>query len=159
KGDMTFDGSNASQDFPGQVNNRTLVFDYDADANLVRFSMPAIGGTPNGNDFATGTTTRYQYITNANRGGPTQTQWHALTQDQKDHLLHKLTRTWYPNEVGANAGTNPPTAKAAEVLTYQTDPTDPFFGFVTSYTISGPNVNQVPSGGTITYAYTDLNPD
>jgi hypothetical protein len=43
-------------------------------------------------------------------------------------------------------------------ITFETDRTRPFFGFAVGYTLGGTNGNGVPSGGTIHYVYTDLNP-
>lgn len=151
KGDMDFDGSPDSEDFPGQINNRTLFFDYDSEGNLVRCSGPAVANTPNGNDFPNGKTYRYQYITTADLPG-------GLTPDEQDRLLHKLTRIWYPNEVGNNPNANPPDDKARETIKYIEDSTDPFFGFANSYTVGGTNATKVTAGGTIMYKYTDLNP-
>jgi len=172
KGNMDFD-ANEEPDFPGQFANRELFFDYDDEGNLVQCSRPKVGGTPNGNDFANGRTVRYQYIKLADL--PTLVpNWSGLTTAQQDlveqYLLHKITHVWYPNEVRENAGATPPDSEAAEVLTYDTSPVfDPptsnileqgtFLGFVTSYTVGGTNGNGVPSGGTIRYTYTDLNPD
>jgi RHS repeat-associated protein len=161
KGDMDFSGNNLQQDFPGQINNRTLTFDYDAEGNLVRFSAPAVGGTPTGNNFATGETYRYQYITQTDLPSLVP-NWSTLTTAQQDaarvRLLHKVTDIWYPNEVGNSPAVNPPVPQAAEVITYDTDSTSDFFGFATSWKVGGSNGNNVDSGGTTTYTYTDLNP-
>ncbi|MBA3708813.1 MAG: hypothetical protein H0W83_08355, partial [Planctomycetes bacterium] len=159
KDNMTFAGSpTQAQDFSGQTRNRTIVLDYDAESNLVRCSQPVVSATPNGNDFPNGPTTRYAYTTTANRAGLTTTQWNALTTEQQNRLLHKLTQIWYPNEVGSTPGTDPATSDAAEAVTYQTDASNAFLGYVTAFTTGGTNGNGVPSGGTITYAYTDLRP-
>ena len=66
------------QDFPGQVPNRTLVFDYDSEGNLVRCSGPAVAATPQGNDFPNGKTYRYKYITESDLPGLV-TGWNTLT--------------------------------------------------------------------------------
>ncbi|MCI0540967.1 MAG: hypothetical protein L0Z50_37680 [Verrucomicrobiales bacterium] len=130
---------------------RKLNFDYDGEGNLVRVSRPAVIGTPNGNNFPSGKTFRYKYITTADLPG-------VLTQEQRDRLLHKLTHIWHPNEVRNNPTANPADSLAAERLTYETDPGNPFFGFATAYTVGGLNANGVPAGGIIRYTYTDLNP-
>src|SRR5262249_22523296 len=114
-----------------QFNNRTLVFDYDAQGNLVRASLPAVGGTPTGNDFVSGKTFRYRYDAN-----------------------HQLTHIWHPNEVRNTVNSNPPDTSAAEIVEYYPD--GDFAGMVHYYTVGGTNGNGVPSGGTITYDYTDL---
>jgi len=44
-------------DFTG----RMLQFTYDGDGNLTSETSPAVTGTPNGNDFPFGKTTRYTY--------------------------------------------------------------------------------------------------
>lgn len=165
KGNMDFAGLAESEDFAFQANNRTLTYDYDSEANLVRASLPAVGrdasnpSTPNANDFLNHKTTRYQYTTNVNRAGLPPKEWDALSEKHQGQLLHKLTHIWYPNEVKGNPTTNPPLTEAAEVISYISDSSSPFFGFVSTYTIGGTNANGVPSGGTIRYTYTDLNPD
>jgi RHS repeat-associated protein len=159
KGDMDFSGHNQQQDFPGQVNNRTLTFDYDEEGNLVRYSAPAVGGTPNGNNFTTGETYRYQYVTNANRGGLMQSDWdHIVQLHQQNVLLHKLTDIWYPNEVQNAPTVNPPVTQAAETIGYDTNPASEFFGFATSWTVGATNGNGVAAGGTTMYSYTDMHP-
>lgn len=161
KGNMDFEGDAESEDFPGQVNNRTLVFDYDQEGNLVRCSRPAIAATPQGNDFSVGKTKRYAYITEADL--PLLVPgWDDLSEEEHDEVrersLHKVTHIWDPNEVRDAVDGNPPDEDAVEIITYETDPSDAFFGFVTTYTVGGTNGNSVPSGGTIEYTWTDLNP-
>jgi len=43
---------------------RTVAYAYDAAGNLVSATTPAVTGTPNGNDFPAGKTTRYTYDSN-----------------------------------------------------------------------------------------------
>jgi RHS repeat-associated protein len=167
KGNMDFTGA-TQPDFTGQDTNRRLVFDYDAEGNLVKLRSPIVTGTPNGNDFPNGKTFRYRYYTGTQHPNFTQTQWDALTQAQKDRLLHKLTHIWDPNEVRNSPDTDPAETEAAQVLGYETNTSAAFFGFVKSYQVgdidaSGSPItpvhgNGVPSGGTIAYAYTDLDP-
>jgi RHS repeat-associated protein len=161
KGDLDFSGQNQWEDYPGQVNNRTVTFDYDAEGNLVRVSSPAVAGTPNGNDFPTGKTYRFQYITEGDL--PVIVPgWGGLTTGAKNEvrlqLLHKVTDIFYPNEIRNAVDVNPAVDKAAEIFAYDVTSGDTFLGSPTSYTIAGTNDNGVPSGGTIHYAYTDLNP-
>jgi len=163
KGDIFFSDNNASEDFAGQTNNRTFKFDYDSEGHLVRCSEPAITGTPNGNDFPNGKTFRYRYISDAN---PTD-NWSNLTPDEKERLRGSMTHIFYPNEVRDQVDTNPALEEARQIVTYITDPTDPFFGYADSWRegdvnedgSSNPNGNGVPAGGTYTYTYEDLNPD
>ncbi len=157
KGDMDFSDTDASEDFADQINNRTFVYDYDDESNLVRFSSPAVDGTPTSNDFANGKTYRYQYYTDSHHPGFTQGEWDALSDDQQNRLLHKLTHVWYPNEVQNSPTTNPADADAALVYGYETDTSDTFFGFAVSADAGGTNDNGVPSGGSLSYVYTELN--
>jgi len=108
------------EDFMG----RRLTFTYDADGNLVEVTSPAVTGTPNGNDFPDGKTTRYTYSS----GSPDPT------------LNHNLTAITAPNEV-ATAG--PPHVQ----VTYNGQDR------VETLTIGGMNASGVPAGGTISYTY------
>jgi len=157
KGNMNFDGT-TEPDFTGQDSNRQLQFGYDSEGNLTKARSPIVTGTPNGNDFSSGKATRYRYYTSTQHPGFTQTQWDALTQTQKNRLLGKLTHIWYPNEVKDQVDTDPADTDAAKVIGYNINTGDRFFGYVTSYTVEGTNGNGVPSGGSFTYSYTDLNP-
>jgi RHS repeat-associated protein len=78
----SYDGQGRLQtvtDFIG----RTVSYSYDAAGNLASVTSPPVTGTPNGNDFPSGKTTRYTYDSN--------------------HLLLTVTR---PNEVASGG---PPT--------------------------------------------------
>ncbi len=153
KGDMDFDGNAESEDFPGQVNNRTLSFDYDDEGNLISCTRPAVAATPNGNDFSVGKTFRYTYLREEDIPA-------EVTGFDRERLLHNLTSIEYPNEsaVDLDPG-NPQTLPTApdtkrEQLTYGMDPDDPAtFDRVLTYSIGGTNGNDVPAGGTITYDY------
>lgn len=160
KDNMDFSGTpTQTQDFPGQVRNRTLVFDYDSEGNLARVSSPVVAATPQLNDFSSGKTSRYKYIMEADLPALVP-GWAGLTSAQQDVarklLLHKLTRIWYPNEVKNSAGSNPPDTDAAEVITYNTSPSftpanstfltqGTLLGYATSYFAGGSNGNGVPS--------------
>ncbi len=147
KGDMTFDGSDASADFPGQTNNRTLTFTYDTEGNLVSETSPAVTGTPDGNDFPDGKTTRYDYTRQADI--PT-----SITGVDRDRLLHNLTAIEAPNEAASDPGNSTGLANPRVTFTYGTNPADPAtFDRVIAATEGGTNVNGVPAGGTIQYSY------
>jgi hypothetical protein len=147
KGDMTFDGSNASADFPGQTNNRTLTFTYDGEGNLVSETSPAVTGTPNNNDYPGGKTTRYDYMREADI--PT-----SITGVDRARMLHNLTAIEAPNEAATDPGNTTALANPLVTFTYGTDPADPAaFDRVIAYTEGGTNVNGVPAGGMIHYSY------
>jgi RHS repeat-associated protein len=117
------------RDFAG----RNLHFTYDASGNLSSMTSPPVTGTPNGNDFPAGATTRYTYTTGFS-----------------DPLLnHKLLTITEPNEVAAGG---PPTI----MFTYDTNSTSPTAGYVQTLTLGGTNAGNVPAGGTITYSYQTL---
>ncbi len=161
KGDMDFDGGADSEDFSGQTNNRTLVFDYDGEGNLVRCTGPAATGTPNGNDFPNGKTHRYRYITSADLPGLVAGFFGLTAAEQSrvtGRLLHKITHLWRPNEVGNNPQSDPSDNLASQRWTYDTVGNSRFLGFVTGHTVGGTNSSNLPAGGTIAYQYTDLNP-
>jgi len=114
-------------------NGRKIQFGYDLNGDLVTVTSPAVFGTPNGNDFPVGKTTRYRYSSGFN--------------DQR--LNHNLVEITAPNEVAANG---PPRIK----VEYDTDLTSSNIDRVLRQTIGGVNASGVPAGGKITYAYLDL---
>ena len=137
KGDMDFDGNATSSDFAGQVNNRTLTFDYDDEGNLITATSPIVDGTPNHNNFLDGKTTRYQYIRDADIPP-------AITGIDRQRLQHNLKSIQAPNEVADGI----PGANPREELTYHEDPPDPAsFDRVHTYAIGGINNTGVPAGG------------
>jgi RHS repeat-associated protein len=147
KGDMDFDGTAESEDFAGQTNNRTWAFDYDSEANLIATTTPAVTGTPNGNDFPDGKTTRYDYLREADI--PV-----SVTGLDRERLLHNLTKIQAPNEAALD-----PT-NSREIFVYGMDPNDPTnFDRVLSYTVGGTNTHDVPAGGTVSYEYEILATD
>jgi RHS repeat-associated protein len=147
KGDMTFDGSDSSADFPGQTNNRTLTFTYDQEGNLVSETSPAVTGTPDGNDFPNGKTTRYDYINEADIPA-------SITGLDRARLLHGLIEVEAPNEAATDPGNTTGLANPFQTLTYGTNPADPAtFDRVIADKIGGTNVNGVPAGGTVHYSY------
>jgi RHS repeat-associated protein len=117
------------EDFAG----RRVRYGYDANGNLVSATLPPILGTPNGNDFPEGTTTRYRYT--------------AGSADER--LNHKLVEITAPNETAAGG---PPRVK----VEYDTRPGVPDAGRVLRQTIGGTNASGVAAGGTISYQYTNL---
>jgi RHS repeat-associated protein len=116
----------AVTDFEG----RSLRFQYDVHGNLAGMTTPAVTGTPTGNDFPNGKTTRYTYssgFTNAQLNG-------------------ELLTVTAPEEVAVGG---PPML----VYTYDTNPSHTAFARVVSIQEGGTNQTAVPAGGTITYQY------
>jgi RHS repeat-associated protein len=115
------------RDFDG----RSIRFQYDAHGELVAETSPAVTGTPNGNDFPNGKTTRYTYSEGFSDA----------------RLNHELLTVTAPNEV-ADGG--PPR------LVYVYDTTGADTGRVQSLNMGGTNATGVPSGGTLQYTYQTL---
>lgn len=115
-------------DFAGRV----VQLSYDVNGDLVSVTTPAVTGTPNGNDFPAGKTTRFAYSS-------------GFT-DQR--LNHNLTEIISPNEV-ADGSLTPST-----INTYGLSGVA--FDRVISQSWGGGRVNAsgVPAGGTMTLAYT-----
>jgi YD repeat-containing protein len=107
--------------------DRAVRFQYDANGDLTGVTTPAVTGTPTGNDFPDGRTTRYTYTS-------------GFTTER---LNHNLVTVVAPNEVAD--GTFTPRAR----YTYDADR-------VVSLTLGGTNARGVPAGGTIQYQYTPL---
>src|SRR5262245_42470429 len=119
----------AVKDFTG----RTLQFAYDVFGDLTAVTSPSVIGTPNGNDFPKGKTTRYRY-------------WSGVCDQQLDHYLRDITA---PNEVASEG-------PARVTVDYESDPASPNVGRVLRLTIGGVHASGVPAGGTITYKYLSL---
>jgi RHS repeat-associated protein len=117
------------EDFVG----RKVRFQYDPNGDLVAMTSPAVSGTPNGNDFSAGKTTRYRYS----------------SRFSDPRLNHNLLEIVAPNEVATGG---PPYIKVA----YDTTPSSPSVGRVLRQTIGGVNASGVPAGGTISYEYRAL---
>ena len=113
---------------------RKISFTYDANGDLVAVTGPAVTGTPNGNDFPLGKTTRYSYS-------------FGFADDRLNHNLLTETR---PNEVAA-AG--PPVV----INQYATDPGSFSFNKVVLMTYGGTNASGVAAGGQYAFTYTQLN--
>jgi RHS repeat-associated protein len=112
---------------------RTESFSYDALGEMVSETTPPVTGTPTGNDFPSGKTTRYTY-----------SEFYS-----SEALNHEITSITAPNEV-ADGG------PARTVYAYDTNPSSPNAGRVTGVTWGGTNYSGVPSGGTIQYSYQSL---
>jgi YD repeat-containing protein len=109
----------------GASSGRALVFDYDAEGNLVSARSPVVQGTPTGNDFPNGKTERYTYTSGA----------------ADPRLAHNLLSVTAPNQADGDA--------PRQVLVYGEDDADPVtFDRVLSYSIGGST-----AGGTIDYVY------
>ena len=114
------------QDYVG----RTITYQYDTHGNLMSETGPAVTGTPTGNDFSTGKTTRYTYSSG-----------YSLNE-----LNGELLTVTAPNEV-ADGG--PPRL----TFVYDTNPHSPTVGDVLKVTEGGTDQTGVPAGGTTTYQY------
>lgn len=117
-------------DFAG----RQVVYGYDPDGNLTSERSPVVIGTPNGNDFPSGRTTRYTYSS-------------GFTDDRLNGNLILVMR---PNESG--------TGVPAVQNVYGTDAAAFNLDRITSQTIGGTNAGGVAAGGTLTVGYQSLNP-
>ena len=117
------------EDFVG----RRVRYAYDAKGDLVAATLPAIVGTPNGNDFPDGTTTRYRYSSGS-------------FDERFNHLLTEITA---PNEAASGG---PPRVK----VEYDMRPASPDARRVLRQTVGGTNASGVAAGGTISYEYRRL---
>lgn len=115
--------------------NRSTRFTYDANGDLTSITTPIVTGTPNGNDFPNGQTTRFTYSSGF----------------ADPRLNHELLTVTAPNEV-ADGG--PPRLR----YTYDTNAASPTAGRVTSLADGGTDQNGLPAGGTISYQYQTLGP-
>lgn len=114
---------------------REVIYEYDANGNLVSCRSPIVVGTSTGNDFPNGRTERYTYSSGF----------------QDPALNHNLLSVIKPQEV-ADGG--------SEVLswTYGTDPNDPLtFDKVLTETHGGTNASGVVAGGTMSFQYEGIN--
>jgi RHS repeat-associated protein len=116
-------------DFAG----RSLKFTYDGYGNLVSATAPAVTGTPNGNDFPTGKTTRYTYSS-------------GFADPRFNHNLLSVTA---PNEVAVNGA---PRLSAQ----YDTNPASTDADRLLSLRLGGTNATGISAGGTISYTYIHL---
>ncbi|HKV33738.1 MAG TPA: RHS repeat-associated core domain-containing protein [Pyrinomonadaceae bacterium] len=116
------------EDFIG----RKITFTYDANGDLVGVRSPVVFGTPNGNNFPQGKTTRYTYSS-------------GFSDERLNHNLLTITR---PNEVAAGG---PPVV----INEYGTNAFE--IDKVIRQTYGGTNASGIAAGGTFTYSYTQLN--
>jgi RHS repeat-associated protein len=118
------------EDFLG----RLIRFSYAPTGDLETVTLPAVNGTPTGNDFPDGIPTEYHYSQGFSEG----------------RLNHNLAEIIAPNEVLTQG-------PARVRVQYETDPgvsgEFPHAGRVVSQTIGGTNASGIPAGGTIAYAY------
>jgi RHS repeat-associated protein len=125
------------EDFSG----RKLTFQYDDQSStartggrdLIGVTSPPVIGTPNGNNFAHGKTTRYRYSS-------------ALA-DEK--LNHNLVEIIAPNEVATSG-------MPRVSVEYDDNVNSPNADRVLHQVIGGANVTGITAGGTISYAYQAL---
>jgi RHS repeat-associated protein len=130
--DYHYDGRRLLTDVT-DFDNRTVHYQYDSHAELVAETSPAVTGTPTGNDFPDGKTTRYTYA-----------------EEYPDaRLNHELLTVTAPNEVATGG---PPRV----IYSYDTDPASPDIARVLSLETGGVNANGVPAGGTTSYTYQTL---
>lgn len=118
----------------GDFTGRSVQYGYDAEGNLVSVRSPIVTGTPNGNDFPSGKTTRYAYTS-------------GFADPRLNHNLLSITS---PNEGPAGA--------PFLVNAYEADPNNFAYDRVIQQDIGGTGSPGIPSGGTLTYGYTPLNP-
>jgi YD repeat-containing protein len=116
------------EDFTGRI----VAYQYDSLGNLISVTSPAVTGTPNGNDFPAGKTTRYQYSS-------------GFADERLNHNLVSITA---PNEAAVSG----PARVRAE---YETNATADLDRLVRLH-LGGTNASAVPAGGTLAYAYQNL---
>ena len=141
------------------ASGRVVVYDYDVEGNLISVRLPVIAGTPNGNDFPVGKTTRYHYLTEA-------TIPFGVLGYSRERLRHNLIAIEYPNETATDLDPANPQSLGTVLGTYRENFTyglDPnvtsSFDRVVGQTIGGINANTVPAGGSITYGYQVTGPN
>jgi RHS repeat-associated protein len=115
-------------DFSGRV----LTHAYNATGDLISATSPIVTGTPNGNDFPSGKTTKYTYSSGFGDA----------------RFNHNLLTVTAPSEFASG-----PARLTAQ---FDTNPVSPNADRVLSLTLGGVNSNGVAAGGTIRYAYTNL---
>lgn len=113
--------------------NRSLKFGYDGNGDLISATSPAVTGTPNGNDYPDGKTTKYIYSSGF----------------QNKKLNHNLLSITAPNEVATDG--NPCT-----INVYEIDFNSYAFDRVVKQTYGGTNASGIKAGGDILYQYDEL---
>jgi len=117
-------------DFAGRV----IRFRYDGNFDLIEVTSPAVTGTPNGNNFPNGKTTRYTYSS-------------GFRDSRLNHNLLTITR---PNEVATGGPPSVINTYGTTSGTYEEDR-------VIQQVWGGTNQSRVPAGGMITLQYEPLN--
>ncbi len=112
--------------------DRTTSFEYDAAGDLVAVRTPAVTGTPNGNDFPSGKETRYTYTS-------------GFADERLNHNLQSIVSPGAPGGL------------ASVQVGYGTDAGLPDFDRAVSLTLGDDSVFP-PTGGTLAFDYTSLNP-
>ena len=113
--------------------DRSIKFEYDGNGDLVSVTSPSVTGTPNGNDFPDGKTTKYTYSSGF----------------EDDTLNHDLQTITAPNEVAAGGSPR-------VVNVYETGEDSYAYGRVIKQTYGGTNASGIAAGGDVTYAYEEL---
>ncbi|MBI4431103.1 MAG: hypothetical protein HY587_05275 [Candidatus Omnitrophica bacterium] len=118
---------------------RAVTFTYDQNDNLISVTSPAVIGTPNGNDFPQGKTTKYTYSS-------------GFADSRLNFNLLTITR---PNEAALD-----PDGPPVLINTYGTDLSGRPYEYdkVLTQVFGGTHETGVPAGGTFTYFYEQLNP-
>ncbi len=116
------------EDFTGRI----ITYQYDSLGNLISVTSPAVTGTPHGNDFPAGKTTRYEYSS-------------SFADERLNHNLVSITA---PNEAAVSG-------PARVGVEYETNTTADLDRLVRLH-LGGTNASAVPAGGTLTYAYQNL---
>ncbi len=111
---------------------REVIYDYDAQGDLVAVRSPTVTGTSIGNDFPQGRTEAYTYMSGAVQA----------------RLNHNLMSVTYPEEVAANG---PP----ALSITYGDSGLN--LDRVLAVTLGGVNTSGIQAGGTATFDYVAVN--
>ncbi|MBI4470495.1 MAG: RHS repeat protein [Acidobacteria bacterium] len=118
-------------DFAGRV----IRFRYDRNFDVIEVTSPVVTGTPNGNNFSNGKSTRYTYSS-------------GFRSDRLDHNLLTITR---PNDVASGGPPSVVNTYGTTSGTYEEDR-------VIQQLWGGTNSGGVAAGGTVTLQYERLNP-
>ena len=113
--------------------DRTIKFEYDGNGDLVSVTSPSVTGTPNGNDFPDGKTTKYTYSSGFDD--------ETLNQD--------LLTITAPNEVAVGGSPR-------VINVYETNPSSYAYCRVVKQTYGGTNASGIAAGGDVTYVYEEL---
>ena len=117
-------------DFAG----RSIALNYDGNGDLFEITSPAVTDTSTGNDFLDGKTEEFTYSS-------------GFADERLNHNLLTITA---PNEYAVGG---PPRVQFG----YITSLASPHVDRVDTQIVGGANSSDVPSGGTISYSYEQLN--